>query len=365
MRICVIPLRRLRRGLLCLLCLIAAFFLLRFPQAAQNGISRGLAVCTDQLIPSLFPFLVLTGFIIKSGVGDDITAALTRTVPCLRSRGQACSILLFSMLGGYPTGGYAITAALQQGTIDSVAARPLLRCAVHAAPAFVIGGVGIGMLGSVQAGLWLWIAHLLSSVLLWPLWRPLTPAKAPCRRPLPLARAVTDSIREACVTLVGMAGCILTACTALALIDALGAAAITSPILRALIAVPLEVTTGCLESVACGAQAPFFLGLALGCGGLSVCGQIASLTAPYNLVDRDFFTARLLHGLLGGCLSLLLFRWFPPPVAATAVSVNWCASVPSGQNGIAAAVLLMLMAVIFLASIPEQGILRMRPPRFS
>ncbi len=359
MRVWCVSRRHVERLGLILLCAAAATVLLRFPSAAANGVTRGLAVCGKQLIPSLFPFLVLTNFLIKSGIGADMAAGLARLVPPLRGHGQALTVWLLSAMGGYPTGACAVVGSVRQGTLSPADGRALLVGAVHAAPAFIIGGVGSGMLGSTHAGLLLWAAHLLASLLLWPLFRPLraTPSIA---RPhtLPLAHAITDSLHEAAATLMSMAGCVLASCTMLSVIDALGAAAIVSPLVRTLIAVPLEVCVGCIESAACGAHAPFFLGLALGWGGLSVIGQIAAVTGEWRMVNGRFFTARFLHGLLGGCLSLLLFSLFPPPIT-TIPTVAVLPSAASTETVVAPVVLILLMAVIFLMSLPDSHISRM------
>lgn len=353
MRVWCVSKHRLARWATAVMCIAAVGLLLRFPSAAAGGVSRGLAVCGKQLIPSLFPFLVLTNFMIKSGLAGEAAAWLARRIPLLHGRGQALTVWLLSVLGGYPTGACAVAGSVRQGLLSPSDAGPLLCCAVHAAPAFIIGGVGATMLGSTHAGLLLWTAHLLSAMVLWLLWRPMSVSSGTVHSTsMPLSRAVTDSLHEAAATLLSMAGCILTACTALSVIDALGASAITAPITRALMALPLEVCIGCLEAASCGVYAPFFLGLALGFGGLSVIGQIAAVTGEWRLVNRSFFAARLLHGLLGGCLSLLLFRIFPPPVVAVS-AVTFLPSAANTDRSLAPTVLILLMAVIFLMSLPE------------
>lgn len=45
----------------------AAAALLIWPQAVAGGVSRGLSICGTVIIPSLFPFLVLAGFLVRSG----------------------------------------------------------------------------------------------------------------------------------------------------------------------------------------------------------------------------------------------------------------------------------------------------------
>ncbi|MDD3261039.1 MAG: sporulation protein, partial [Oscillospiraceae bacterium] len=50
------------------LCLVAA--LLLFPESAAGGARAGIYTCLTVLIPSLYPFLVITVFLIKSGLSS-------------------------------------------------------------------------------------------------------------------------------------------------------------------------------------------------------------------------------------------------------------------------------------------------------
>ena len=54
-------------GLLLTGVVLAGAALLIWPQAAAAGVSRGLSICSSVIIPALFPFLVLSGFLVRSG----------------------------------------------------------------------------------------------------------------------------------------------------------------------------------------------------------------------------------------------------------------------------------------------------------
>ena len=56
----------------------AAAALLIWPQAVAGGVSRGLSICGTVIIPSLFPFLVLAGFLVRSGVSAALGRRLER-----------------------------------------------------------------------------------------------------------------------------------------------------------------------------------------------------------------------------------------------------------------------------------------------
>lgn len=357
MRVCVCSLSTWKKAGVWGLCAAAVLLLLRYPQAAATGISRGLSLCGQLLIPSLFPFLTVAGTMIKSGMIADIGYRLRKvTTAVFGVSGSAAGALLLSVLGGYPAGANAVMELLETGELSEEEARVLLRYAVNAGPAFVIGGVGVGMLGSVKAGVLLLIAHLAASLLIALFHRRRHPPAASHRvHTQPMGSAVIAAVHDATYTLLGMCGFVLVSSCLLSLADAMGTNAVTVPWLRTVCVGMLEVTTGCFEAVRMGVWAPLFLGCILGFSGLSVCGQIAARTADRKLVNRAFFLTRLCHGLLGGCFSVLLFWWFPPDAVSVPASVQFSSAVATPAVGLVGTVVMMAMCVLFLATLPKDA----------
>ena len=355
MRVCVCRASTLKRAMLCALCAVSVILLLRFPQAAGNGVSRGLAVCGQLLIPSLFPFLTVSGFLANSGLLADIGRILSPVTRRLFgvSDGVAGAMLI-AAVGGYPAGANALATLAENGSITEHGARRALRFCTNAGPAFVVGGIGAGMLGSVKAGVLLLIAHLAASLLIALACRDTPPPSHPHRSHTPsVGTAMITAVHEATTALVSMSGFVLAASCLLSLMDALGMASVTLPWVRALTVGILEVSTGCIEAAQIGVLSPFFLGFLLGFSGLSVCGQIAVRSADLRLVDRGFFAARLFHGLLGGCFSLLLFWWFPVPAATVPASAAFSSATASPLSGLGGTVGMLTMCVLFLATLPH------------
>lgn len=356
MRVFIWSAHRRRQWLAAAVCVAMAAVLLIFPQAASTGIKRGLAVCGQLLIPSLFPFLVLSGFTIRSGIVQSLGRLLEPLMRRLYGfSGSAAGALLISMLGGYPAGAGAVTQLLERGEITKEEAKRLLRCCVNAGPAFILGGVGVGMLGSAQAGLLLCAAHWLSSGIVTLLERRRSAPTASAPTPaMPLSLAVIDSVHHATTSLLSMCGFVLLSSAGLSLLDASGVASSFGDIGRCLLTCTAEVTTGCVEAAGMGQAAPFWLGAALGFGGLSVHGQVAAVTASHHLVNGGFFRARLLHALLGGCLSALFFYCMPPSDLAVSVGAVFSAYHPDNSAiGISGLLALLLLCIIFLYTLPR------------
>ena len=114
--------KRLYPGLF-LLGAATAVLVFAAPQTCAEALRHGLALCGGSLLVSLFPFLVVSALIIRSGAGEVLGVLLWPVVRCigLRSR-SAGSVLLIGLVGvpvfsGYgagiaklagPTGGYLV-----------------------------------------------------------------------------------------------------------------------------------------------------------------------------------------------------------------------------------------------------------------
>ena len=84
--------------------LLAVFALLVcFPSVASAGASQGLLLWFQVLIPSLLPFFLLSGFLIRSGL---ISSVSTVTYPLLgrffHTTPEGATCILIGFLCGYP-----------------------------------------------------------------------------------------------------------------------------------------------------------------------------------------------------------------------------------------------------------------------
>ena len=105
------------------------------------GAQSGIDLCTKTLIPSLFPFFVISGYLCQ--------ALSTFRFPFLKHILKLCAmpsgtepLLVIGMLGGYPVGAKAVTEAYWNGQLDKGTARRLLGFCSNAGPAFVFGVIG-------------------------------------------------------------------------------------------------------------------------------------------------------------------------------------------------------------------------------
>lgn len=132
-------------------------------KTAIAGAQEGLSLCIKSILPTLFPFCVLTKLIHGSVVG--------KTIPFLRPVGKVCgipegaeSILLLGFLGGYPVGAQGISDANRNKTLTSTDASRMLGFCNNAGPAFLFGILG-GLFTDIRPLWCLLFIHILSAVL--------------------------------------------------------------------------------------------------------------------------------------------------------------------------------------------------------
>lgn len=110
-------------------------------QTAVSGAREGLSLCMQSLIPSLFPFFILTSLLTNALLGTKIPFL----IPFRKLIGipAGCeSILIPATLGGYPAGAQCIGQAYQSGHLSRSTAQKILLFCNNAGPSFLFGFLG-------------------------------------------------------------------------------------------------------------------------------------------------------------------------------------------------------------------------------
>ncbi len=121
-------------------------------RTALEGAREGLELCLRTVVPSLFPFFVLSVV---------LTSSLTE-IPLLKPLGQAFGLeegleglLVPAFLGGYPVGAQSVALLYRSGNVEKGTAQRLLAFCSNAGPAFLFGmGSGLFSEGWMPWALW-------------------------------------------------------------------------------------------------------------------------------------------------------------------------------------------------------------------
>lgn len=307
-------------GLFALFCLL---LLLRNAELAITYMNTGLLLCARTVIPSLFPFMVLSELIVSGGGNGRLINLLTKPLQrLLKLPAAGCSAALLGMLCGFPVGAKCAVLSFQQGTLTKDEARHVLLFSNLPSSAFLISAVGISLWENRSFGIVLYLITVGVSLLTGIGYRFLqkkeeipTLGGSPLPPPASLrgAKLFTGAISSA-------TGSILLVCAYVVFFSVLtgtlniclGVLGATEE-LHAVLACLLELSGGVSKASALS-NAPFaalLCAFAAGWSGLSVHCQVLSVCDGTGLVSHSYFFAKLIQGLLCALMMGAAIYFFP------------------------------------------------------
>lgn len=328
---------------------ICVFFFLLFPKQTAKSVSEGLELCLKTVIPSLFPFMVLSGIFTSSVFCEKLSRILGKATRLIFNLSPFCSsVILISAVGGYPLGAFTARRLFEQSEISSADFKKLLLFAVLPSPSFAVGAVGSAMLGSKNAGFLIYFSVLLASLILG-IFSRLTifkdtdstfSSEAPnCR--YEFFSSISSSIEKSGRAMLFICFSILFFSAVLSITDSFFASASAQMLSAAL----LEVTCGC-KRLSENFALPVIAGT-VGWGGLCTHFQIMNEISLSGLSIPVFFAFRLLHGALSSVFCLALLKIFPVASETLSSSCTQNVSISSGPS-LAFSLCLIAMSVLLL-----------------
>ena len=293
--------------------------LLCYSKAVSAAMTQALALCVQVLLPSLFPFFVLSSMFISTGIIQRLSPRLEKPFQWLFGLpGSFGAALLLGAAGGYPVGAKTIATLYQQGQCSKRDAEKALRFCNNAGPAFLLSAVGASLLQDPHAGLNLYAVHVLSALIIGFIYRKntdhvkyngITADHMRSTATISLfLRAVTDAFSSFLnvSAFVLIFSVISTMLQQLPLIDSLHCLTGGGILWYGLLAGFLELTSG----VACLTQGGLpssillpALSFVCGWGGCSVQFQTISLLHDAGLSCRQYLKSKLLQGILAALIT--------------------------------------------------------------
>ena len=276
-----------------------------FPNAVKNGIQKGLELGGRVLIPSIFPYLVASGILVKTGA----IRRISEKIRIGNFSQSAREMLIPSLFCGYPTGARLSSVAYDNGSITT---REFLLLFVFSnIPGF---GFSVAYLGDFFKnslyGVLSYISFLTASLtLLWFFGRNLPNEERKKTKEikeikeLKISDALVESVSESAQTMVSL---LFFVCFFSSLIDLLGSLSLPAtffPIGAAF----LEITTGIgLLSQSYPMEFVLFF---CGFSGLSVLFQSMYFDKKHAVNFLHLFLGRTVYGIISVCY-FIVFRFF-------------------------------------------------------
>ena len=184
--------------------------MLQNADTAGDACREALEMCARLLIPSLFPFFVLSGYLNRVGLPGLLGKLLAPfAVQIFGVSGAGASAFVIGLMGGYPAGAAYIADMEHSGSITVREAERLLAFCNNSGPAFIVGAVGLGVYGSVRYGLILYGIHAFAAFLTGLVFR----GKQPCSEiqdaqldSVDPALALVGAVRQAVVSILSVCG---------------------------------------------------------------------------------------------------------------------------------------------------------------
>jgi len=150
-----------RRKLTMTIAAIGITVLILDARTALLGAQAGIHVCVETVVPSLFPFFVLTILLNTSLMGQnmDFLSPLARF---LRIPKQAMPVVMVGLLGGYPVGAQMVTQAFHESKVEHRDAVRMLAFCSNAGPAFLFG-IGTRLFPKLWICFLVWAIHIISA----------------------------------------------------------------------------------------------------------------------------------------------------------------------------------------------------------
>ena len=310
--------RSLADGCLLFLLVVCGAGLLLWSEDVSAVMTATVDLCIRILLPSLFPFFVLSSLLVSSGIVQRLAPRLehfTRVVFGLP--GSCAPAVLLGAIGGYPVGAKTVCALFQQGNCRKEDAVHALHFCNNAGPAFVIGAIGSGLLGDKQLGILLYGLHLISALLIGSISNEYKVAvkqysitEKDKKRP-PFTACFLQAVTGSFSAFLNVCAFVLLFAVIMCLIGQLPLLSRLDPLCHGMLCGVLELTSGSMALASAALPKRVLLpalSFLCGWGGLSVQMQTVSFLREAGLPCREYLRYKLLHGALAALLTLILCR---------------------------------------------------------
>ena len=280
-----------------------------------NTISYSLRLWVNSIIPSLFPFFVVSEILISYNITSYIPKSLKIIFKKLFNVNDSILTLFFlSIISGFPSSSKNIRYMYDNDLIDENIASHALIFTHFANPLFILGTVSVFFLHDERLGLIILISHYLPNVILGIITRnniQNTNNETNYNNiSISFSKIFISSIKNSIDTLfmiLGILTCFMVMSTIITNIFSFDI--YTESLIKGV----LEMTMG-LKSISVLNIPDFYKviisSMILSFGGISVHMQILSFIEDTNISYKPFFIARIYHSILSGVFAYVLYYIF-------------------------------------------------------
>lgn len=293
------------------LTVVCCILMVAFPQAALQSARKAINLWMLDVLPALLPFFICAGFLQNIGIMKHLRSGIFP--------------FAMSVLSGYPMGAGIIGNLKRSGEITVDEAGRMLSYCSTSGPAFMIGAVGAGMLGSGTMGMVIALAHYSGALMNGMIYGGFSVRKSDHKNKNSYAadehicisgqRSLQEALTEAILMALKSMGIILAYIVMFMFItDIMTASGIFDPVkepwAEALLKGVVEMTVGCEAAAGCigvSEQMKCILcSFMISWGGMSAIGQTMSMLTGTGVSLGYVLLIKLTHGLFSAAVAFVI-----------------------------------------------------------
>lgn len=298
-------------------CIIVLIEVLFNKTLVFDTISYSLNIWISSIIPSLFPFFVISDILINYNVTRYVPKGIKKIFTrAFNVSDNVITIFFLSLVSGFPSNARNARMMYEMGIINKEEASHALIFTHFSNPLFILGTVAVFFLHSESYGIIILVSHYLANIFLGVVSGRYNTisykdnytllVNKSQNFPMIFIKAIKNAI-DTLLTIFGTLTCFLVLSSIV--INRLNLNLYNSTLLKGI----LEVTMG-LKSLATinipDIYKVIISSMFISFGGLSVHMQVLSFLIDTDISYKPFFIARIFHFILAGIISYLLYMIF-------------------------------------------------------
>lgn len=331
---------------ICTLMLCAAVII--FSKACADGAANGIEMCLGILVPSLFPFMALSSFIVKSGLSQILGRPFRPIMSSLFGLNECFApILILSLIGGYPIGAKGVAELYKSGQADLHQSKKAALAVVCAGPGFIVNFIGSALYNNNTIGYIILASQIISVLVLAVVINLFDKSKRRHNSYSEIAAskmAISEAVTEAAYE---SAKGIINICIFVVLFSAFTNIISCTVGNQSVNTVAVTLLEVCSATKALSGKFPVELvAFAVGYGGLCVHFQIFSALGGIKINKALFFLIRIIQGAVTALLTHIGMMIFPETKAVFSTGTINNTSISNGS--IVSSAVLLVVAICFL-----------------
>lgn len=336
-----------KRNILPFLFILLAMSLVIFSKTNLTAAKTGLTLWATSVVPSLFPFFVVTELLSRTNIVHYIGKFFDKIMrPLFNVPGECAFAFIMGLISGYPTGGKIVANFREQGICTKDEGDRMLAFTNNSGPLFIISFVGISLFCDTKTGILLLCTHILAGITVGILLARLSVKKgrnattlstqgaklSSTKEPVTLSnlgKILGQSIQNAISTVLVIGGFVVIFSVIISILEQSHILDIVSQVLKPILTIlgfptsfakpilagVVELTNGINMiadiSIKSISQNVILCAFLLGFGGISVLLQVFSLLSKTDLSMKKYIIGKFLQGIFAAVYTFLALQFIP------------------------------------------------------